>query len=319
MTVSTANNTNDKFLKKVFVDDHELLSFIDFVRECSLIRELDARKLGLQKNYSELPAIRGFGNSSVSPLYRSTISLKLDEVEACVGVLVVDDEFLHTPVLIGQDFTELPFFSLLKYSNRLIFYKSPALDDSSGAGSVIKLASQSYNEVQKVGLVELFTENVAYCGDVYIEGYNCSEPEREYHLHQGVYRINQGKGRVVVTNLRSENLSLPPNTLIARATPVVERKIYNVHRICKDLSAMEPLDQSDIKVGNNVSDQDRDKLYKLLQSYRDCFAMNLSEIGLAKEVEITIDLNNTNSIPTLSFIICGKRTSARYCRGAFAK
>lgn len=294
LTISTINNTNDKFFKKVLVNNHDLLSFIDFGSECTLMRESEAKKLNLPQKFNELPAIKGFGNSSVKPLYKSSITLKLDEVEASIEVLIVHDEFLHTPILVGQDFTELPFVTVLKDSNKLLFYKSPYVSES--LDTVIKLMTQNLTEVNKVELVEIFTEDLAYCGDIHVEGYNCTEPGREYHLHQGVYRIDQGKGHVVVTNLRSEKLTIPPNTLMARASPVVEKNVRYVNRICKDLSAMAPLDRDEIKVGNNVRNEDVDKLYHLLQSYRDCFAMNLNEIGLAKDVEMTIDLNDDKPV-----------------------
>lgn len=296
LAISTFNNTNDKFYKKVTVNGHDLLSFIDFGSECSLMQETEAKKLNLTKNYNALPAIRGFGNATVSPVYKSSVTLRLDEVEACLEILIVPDEFLHTAIFVGQNFTELPSVTVLKDAEKLLFYKSPVVTESTNQSNIMKLTTFNSVEVQRIGLVLVNTEDPSYCGDIHVEGYDCAEPGREYHLHQGAYRIDEGKGHIVVTNLGQGTLSFSPNLLIARATPIVERKICNVNRICKDLSQIEPLDRNEIQVGKNVSNEDVDKLHKLLQSYRDCFAMNLGEIGLAKDVEMTIDLNDDRPI-----------------------
>ena len=149
----------------------------------------------------------------------------------------------------------------------------------------IKLTTEESIVIQKAGLVEVRTDNPTYCGDVNLEGYSCAE----YHLHKGAYHIDQGKCHLVLTNLKSEELVLAPNTLLARATPFVEKSIYNVNRIHKDLSAMEPLERLEIKVGKDVSDEDVDKLHTLF-SHCDCFAMNLGEIGLTKDVDVTNSL-----------------------------
>lgn len=217
------------------------------------------------------------------------ISLKLDEVEAVIEVLVVNDEFMQTPLLVGQDFTELPFVTVMKDNAKLLFYKS-SCDDAFTSNNYFKLTVTTSTSVQNVDLVEISVGTPSFSGDLYVEGYSCAEPGNEYHLHQGVYRIKEGKGHLVLTNLSLGTLTFEPDSLLARATRFVERDVCHVNRIVKDVSTLEPLQKSDIKVGENVDDKVVDRLFSLLQSYRDCFALDLSEVGCAKDVSMTIDL-----------------------------
>lgn len=223
MTISTSNNGNDKFYKKVIVDGQTLVAYIDFGSECTLFRESDARKLNLSRILTELPAIKGFGNSSVIPLYKSLISLKLDKIEARIEVLVVHDEFMQTPLLIGQDFTELPFVTVMKDNTKLFFYKSPS--DLQGQDTTVKLIVSKPSQFERVGLVEVYTEDPSFSSDVYIDGYTCGDPGKEYHLHQGTYSIESGKGHLVVSSFANDPFVLEANTILARASPFVEKKI----------------------------------------------------------------------------------------------
>ncbi|KAL4718308.1 hypothetical protein ACJJTC_008649 [Scirpophaga incertulas] len=74
----------------------------DFGSECSLMRDSDAQKLNLSKDFSNLPVLKGFGNSVVVPHYKSNIFVKIDEVESQIEILVVKDEFLQCPLLIDR-------------------------------------------------------------------------------------------------------------------------------------------------------------------------------------------------------------------------
>lgn len=288
MAISTQNNTNDKFFKKTEIDGRSFVAYIDFGSDSSLIRETDAQCLGSQKCFSNLPAIKGFGNSTVIPICKTVVNVKIDEIEAEIELLVVSDEFLSTPLLLGQDLTELPFVTVIKDYNRLFFYKNP--HNCFNPNEKLNLTVVDAVEVAKVGLVAVTTSNPDFSGDIYLEGYTCGEPGRECRLHQGAYRIDCGRGHVVITNLMLEPLSIQPKTLIARATPFVEKEIRCVNRIYRDVTTLEPLEKSEINVGQDISEHMFDRLYQLLQSYRDCFALSLCEIGCISSTEMHIDL-----------------------------
>lgn len=57
-----------------------------------------------------------------------------------------------------------------------------------------------------------------------------------------------------------------------------------------DVATLEPLDRTTINIGDTLDNKYVVRLYDLLQSYRDCFAENLCEVGCAVDVEMHIEL-----------------------------
>lgn len=289
LTISTDKDNNNKFFKSITINDQKFVAYIDFGSECSLMRESVAQHLNLPKTSTKLPIIKGFGHSAITPIYKTFIDLKLDEIEASIEILVVEDSLLHAALLVGQNFTELNYVTVFKDSSSLIFYKSPGRDINNHSNA-LKLMVSHATVVPKSGLIEVSASDVYFSGDVYVEGYSNSLPGKEYHLHQGAYHIDKGTCHLNITNLTTDVLTIPANTTIARAIPFVEREVFNTNKIYQDISKLQPLDKSEIKVGPEVDSIILDELYQLLQSYRDCFALNLSEIGCANAVELKISL-----------------------------
>lgn len=296
---STVPRSNNKFFKKVVVDGVALEAYVDFGSDCSIMKISEAMKLGLTGSTEELPIIKGFGNSTIKPRFKSVVDTKIDEVEARLEVLVVDDEYLHIPMLIGQNFTELPSVTVLKSNENLFFYFSPiqANNKTSQFDDTIKLYVHRYTKVERGGLVEVYAEN-SYTGDVYSEGNTRLGPNQEYHLHQGCYKLVNGRGFVFVTALANFPIEFNAKTLIARVKPAVETDILpstisaNRTNSCR----IQPLDRTAIKVGQQVDSSTFDRLYELLQKYRTCFATNLSELGCTTEAEMTIELHDKRPV-----------------------
>ncbi|KAL4712860.1 hypothetical protein ACJJTC_011930 [Scirpophaga incertulas] len=226
-----------------------LQAYIDFGSECTLIRDSDARDLKLNKIFTELPVIKGFGNSMVFPIYRSNANLKLDEVETCAELLVVNDEFMQSALLIGQNVTKLPNVSVYKDNNCLQFYQSPSFGGEDRITKCLKIRILSDNEIQMSGLIEAVTVDPNYSGDIFIEGYCNSEPSKEYYLHRGAYRVDNGKCLLGVTNLSHEKLILlKKGNLIARATPIIEKAVKHISKLSTELPNYEPILIADIKI-----------------------------------------------------------------------
>lgn len=295
LKIDIGKKGNDKFFKTVTVDDQTLGAYIDFGSECTLLSESNAESLNLKREFDSIPVVRGFGQASVVPLYKSCVTLKVDEVEAEVEVLVVEDSHMQTAMIIGQNFTELPCVTVLKNSKRLTFYKSPSTDSLSCTDSSLKLHVSNSVQVLKIDVVPVHAE-CDFTGDVYIEGYNSVESGKEYCLLQGAYHISNGKGEVVISNMSHHAVNLERDTLVARAIPFIEQDICQVNRIQVDTSSLEPLNKNDVKTGPGLSTEQADRLYSLLQNYRDCFATKLDEIGSAVDFEMQIDLMDTKPI-----------------------
>ncbi|XP_048482812.1 uncharacterized protein LOC125489788 [Plutella xylostella] len=292
LKIDVSNKANDKFFKVIPVNNKTFEAYIDFGSECSLIRQTDANALQLTKNYDGLPVVRGFGNSSIHPLYKSHVTIKIDEVDASIEILVISDEIMPTSIIVGQNFTELPFITVLKNSDRLTFYKSPSCNPftSETDEAPLKLYIAEPTEVTETSIVTVQAGDSTYTGDVYIEGYCSVVSGREFGLFQGAYHLANGKGNLIITNLASGAVKFDIGTLIARAVPFLERDSCQMNRIVTNAADLEPLKREDVKIGEGLETEIVDRLYSLLQDYRDCFATNLNEIGCVKDVEMHIEL-----------------------------
>ncbi|CAH2216071.1 jg26524, partial [Pararge aegeria aegeria] len=295
LKIDCYNESNAKFFKSVLINDRTFKAYVDFGSECTLLRKTDAEVLNLVKNFDNVPVVKGFGQSSVIPLYKTTVSARIDEIESDIEALVVDDVYMQTSLIIGQNFTELPFITVLKDSSTLTFYKSPSLALSEDPKGILKLYITNRIQVSKTSFVPVHS-GCDFTGDVFIKGYSAVEIGKEFHLLQGAFSISNGKGVVIVTNLSPSPVTLEPNVLIARSIPFNEQKVSQISRIVKDSSTMEPLNKDDIQTGPGLDSDQIDRLYLLLQNYRDCFATKLNEIGCTVDVEMKIDLADNKPI-----------------------
>lgn len=295
LKIDSFNNSNEKYYKTVLCNDNLFKAYVDFGSECTLIRKTEAELLNLPKHIDKIPVIKGFGQSSVVPFYWSKVNLKIDEVESNTEVLVIDDIYMQTPMLIGQNFTELPYVMVLKDYSKLTFYQSPSLNSIDKCGALLKLYVMNTVEVSKTSIVPVYA-NSNFTGDIFIGGYVSIQSGREFCLLQGAFNICNGKGEVVVVNLSPLTITLKKDFMIARSIPFTEQKVCQVNRILRDAFRMEPLNKDDIKIGPGLTNEQIEKLYNLLQNYRDCFAVNLGEIGCAVDVEMKIELTDNKPI-----------------------
>lgn len=285
--------SNQKFYKTIAVDNTLLQAYVDFGSDCTLIRFSDAKKLGLDEDNANVPIVRGFGNSSIRPLFKSVINAKLDDIEARLEVLVVSDKYLHTSVLLGRNFTELPNVMVLKDKESLYFYNSPFQAANVEANGKISLFVANTTLIKKGGLIEVNSNENDSC-DVYLEGDTRLNPNQEYRLHSGCYRLDKGKGFVFVTALTNTPIALEGKSLLARVKPAIECKTLEINSE-KDTNP-QPLDKNEIKIGSNLDQNQFERLYKLLQKYRSCFATSLNELGCTKEAEMNIELNDNKPV-----------------------
>ncbi|KAL4718177.1 hypothetical protein ACJJTC_019308 [Scirpophaga incertulas] len=120
----------------------------------------------------------------------------------------------------------------------------------------LKIRILSDNEIQMSGLIEAVTVDPNYSGDIFIEGYCNSEPSKEYYLHRGAYRVDNGKCLLGVTNLSHEKLILlKKGNLIARATPIIEKAVKHISKLSTELPNYEPILIADIKIGTEVDNE----------------------------------------------------------------
>ncbi|XP_047040784.1 uncharacterized protein LOC124645082 [Helicoverpa zea] len=122
--ISDHNDAGDKYLKIVSVDGISFNAFIDFGSECCSIRVSDFKRIGDTYDTNNLPHLRGFGGSLVQVLGKRLVNVMVDEVEAEVELLIVPDNAMQVPVMIGQTFTEQRHITVFKTSDTLTMLRT---------------------------------------------------------------------------------------------------------------------------------------------------------------------------------------------------
>lgn len=281
---------NEKYFKTAFVNGVAFEAFIDFGSECSMIKSSEFAKLNVSYRTSNLPMLRGFGNSFVQVLGRCEVLIAIDGVEANTELFVVPDGSMQKPLLVGQSFTEQPHVIVYKTCDRLeMFQHIGNCEDI----DVLKVKLFCKNEIAVSGLtiVEVYCEPV-YEGEVYVEGGSRLISDVGFSVATGLFSIDAGGLAEVVVNVPSgSKVTLPAGYLIARGQVIKgcpNLQVMNVSASNRPFSAIEA---NDVRVGE-LSCSEKDQLLELLNRFRACFAFSLAELGKTTAGEMTIKLND---------------------------
>lgn len=296
LCVRDENTDNDKFYKSVKVNGKEKQAYIDLGSRCTLVRETDAKEVLGEWDICDTTVLQGFGNSTVKPLGRGLALIEIGDVRAEIDILVVPDQYLQTDLLIGHTFTEQPNVIMLKTNDELIFVQSPDCVDEE-----IKLKLYVDNECTVAAhctqSVNVRTED-EYSGGLYIQYSHRNGLDRDYIILPGIYNFECGKGYIMLSNVSDSDMKLTGDMLITRGHKYTEINTEYVG-ITKETNTnrYDPLPLNEVKVGIELDSEQRERFYALLEKYRDCFAMNLSELGETNLTEMHINL--TDNVPVV--------------------
>ncbi|CAH0726897.1 unnamed protein product, partial [Brenthis ino] len=154
----------------------------------SLIRMSDVESLNVEWiPDNSIPPLIGFGNSMVKPIGKFLATVKIDHASALVELVIVPDEVLKEPLLIGRSFTEQPHIMVEKDNVMLKIFSNEI------APTRIKynLNCSKDTIIDGLTLVE-FSTDPSFTGDVYIEGSNRFKNGEEHYLVQGLFSIVNG-------------------------------------------------------------------------------------------------------------------------------
>jgi hypothetical protein len=308
--ILSKDGSHDVYTKSVKMCGKDKLAYVDFGSKCSLIREATVVDLELPISNDNLPTIKGFAFGSTKPLGRVRFSIRVDFVKAIIDAFVVDDIFLNTDILIGQNLTELPEVIVNKSNSSLILY-SIKLDMNK-----TEIYVKANVSLSGARTVEVYC-NLDYTGYLYIPGNTSFKTGKEVIVMQGVYYFDKGFGRIMVINFSNCDVVLEQAKLLARSRllPLTkdeesqqrnhELKV-NMVEISKGDSSTNidiPLDNSKsditldmLNVGTSVTEPQKQRLLNLLREYRDCFALNLSELGTTPISEMHIKLSDESPV-----------------------
>lgn len=295
----TNSNPNDKFVKTVVVSGTTLDAFVDFGSEVTLIKQSVATKLGYEHN-GVTSAMRGFGNSLVHSLGSTPLTISIDGVAATVNCKVVEDHLLDRPMLIGQSYSEQPHVVVVKDSTKLQFLdvgtEVPS-DCYSEEKQSIRVRVVEFTRLYGSASVRAATE-VEFSGNVLLDTKVVGKPTEQYVVLGGVHEVKRGRLNVTVTPCSIPCL-LQKNFVFSRTERIEEvRRVVMGPTTPTDSEGKIAcqFDECHVKLGNNVSEQDKTKLLQLLQRYKHCFAFDLADLGCTDVTQMQIELNSDRPV-----------------------
>ncbi|KAL4702414.1 hypothetical protein ACJJTC_003396 [Scirpophaga incertulas] len=244
--------------------------------------------------YSERSCGRPGGQSGKDRTTRSSghaeeSNEKFDGIAADFELIIVPDDAMQVPLLIGQNFTEQRHILTKKTSDLLEFSSLESIENSN---SKLKLFCKNKISISGLTIVEIYLDDPRFTGELYVEGSVRYIGYKRYSVMSGLYHIEQGHGCIAVSCTPSSKLILHENSLIARgriAHHENEKVVLNCY-------SQRPIVESDINVESNIESKYKQQLLDLLNNYRECFAFDLKELNITRVGDMKIDLNDTEPV-----------------------
>lgn len=267
-------------------------AFVDLGSTCNLIREGDARRMGLKCDKSKGNTIRGYGGGLVTSRGTLDLELEIDNVKINTKATVVPDSVQSTPLLIGHPVSERTDVAIFKDESMLtLFRKLPGDEVIQDNHRKVGLWPKDTIVIPKgfwCNVPVIVEENIE--GDLYVEASIRSQEGREYCIPHVILQIDRHVPPVVpVVNLSENDIELPCKNPIARGWPCSQENKSEERVFRINVEKIPPLTVEDITVGP-ITNNDKKRLLSLINKYRECFAKSIDEIGCAKSVEISIEL-----------------------------
>lgn len=244
----------------------------------------------LEINYNPTTEfIRGYGGGVVRALGETgPISLRIGECNVEVTLLVVPDSVQEVPLLVGQPFTEHEQVMVIKDAKTLSFLKCPKSTKNKKAlinlrATIIPPKYIGYIECQGDGQEELYVP----------ESVRLRENEEAYIPDCIIGCNGETCYKIPLINLGNKDIIIQPGKLIARgiSCKLETGEINSIQR-----QKMAPLSKEQINWGSSLTPMEVEELMRLINEYRDCFAVDLKEVGCTAGAELKIDLTSEEPV-----------------------
>ncbi|KAF9411146.1 hypothetical protein HW555_010008, partial [Spodoptera exigua] len=237
----------------------------------------------------------GFGNSFVAVLGRINVQIEIDGVGAYTELLLVPDDAMKMPLMIGQTYTEQPHILIHKTCERF-----DILLNLTNVVTNNKISLHSLESVIVSGLtiVKVYT-NPKFTGVLFVEGGLRTKNGVHHYIPTGIYEFNElGEGTIVINGLNSKTFSVVKDDLVARGKIAYEETKRDILRVMAQdhQSQSRPITLSDLHIGNNLDESTSNDLLLLLNRFRNCFAFSLSELGNCQISEMSISLQDNDPV-----------------------
>ncbi|XP_064479068.1 uncharacterized protein LOC135392282 [Ornithodoros turicata] len=307
-----SETSNAKYFMEAKVNGNSVRSYLDLGSQCVTLRESDASRMQLKYEKLNKPyTINGYGSGQIVPLGETRVSLEVDQATAEVDVYIVSDDAQRIPLLIGHPFTEQNHITIVRRRNVVRVFEEPLtenLDADEESLMNMKIPDLPQRRVNLwsaeatvipsgyVGFVQLQAPSDLAAGDVFIEAQFRPQANSESCIPRCVISIDDTHSSCVpVMNLSARDLHIRQNEVVVRGDSCTETR-EPVEELKSNLCCERSLvDFSQVNIGPCVPPKQRDNLLTLLEKYRNCFAVEVSEIGCTDAVEMKLEL--TTDIP----------------------
>ncbi|KAL0902831.1 hypothetical protein ABMA27_000613 [Loxostege sticticalis] len=294
--IKIAGNLDEKYILPVAVNEKPMTCYVDLGSQSTLIRYSNFKELGIAHNQNDLPSLKGFGNSLIEPIGKAVVRIQVQSVKALVEVLVVPDELLKHPILLGHTFTEQAGVVIIKTDEHLVFQNKPDIDILPGDENQKLSLTIDYDvTVSSINMipVRVVDVNIPDTVKFYVRGSIRNIGDNSYFIMPGLYTMNQGKGHVMAVNLNSQEVTLKQGQLLTRAYVGKEKDFVDIRIIeCNKQDII----KKELVTGEGLNVEDRTRLENLLIEYSSCFSFGLSDLGLTNLTEMSITLKDSTPV-----------------------
>lgn len=277
---------NNKYFMNAEMNGHGVRVFVDFGSSAMLIKKKTADTLQLKYD-NKKTYLKGYGGGVVESIGTTgDVAIKLDECEVILPLLVVPDDKQEVDAIIGQPFTEHKGVTVYKTDRKLRFIKNVPGKDYILQAKMDTLVPSNY-----VGYVDC-TGNLT--GEIYLDESIRLREGEEYAIPRCILKIEEDKTcKLPVTNLSSTDLLIKKDQILARGQGCQKEQD---HMLAEPKKKMTPLNSNDVDINKNLSQEQKKQLMQLINSYRDCFAMSLCEMGCAENAKMEICLTSSKPV-----------------------
>ncbi|KAJ8911033.1 hypothetical protein NQ315_017399 [Exocentrus adspersus] len=293
VTCPETTSTNVYYFIDCVINGSPLRGYVDSGCGAVTIKASDAEKLCLQRELT-MARLVGYGGGSVFVNAKTSINLTVDLVTVNVVALIVPDHVQSVSVIIGQPFINHDQVIVFIHGHQIRLFSADT--DNIVLPNIAQLPSKKVSLCAKettvipachMGHISVYSND--YSNDVYVDLQSRNWPGRFHIIPRCIVNL-ENECYVPVFNVSNQDICYEKDKIVAR-THACFKETADMSFQCMTLSndkIFQPFEFEDVEkqLNHALSDLDRRKILNLLNNYRDCFAVNLKEIGKNDEKEI---------------------------------
>ncbi|KOB74422.1 Uncharacterized protein OBRU01_03945 [Operophtera brumata] len=219
-------NTSLKYKIPIKVDSKLTNCIVDLGSEGTLIRISEAERLQLKWQEVNGPRLKGLGNVTYLPIGMLRTKVEVQGItEHNVPILVVDDQAIPCPLLLGHTFTERPYIKIVKTDTDVIFQKTKQHVTVKCPLVCEHAVTIGINEIKPVSV----KCNNEYTGTIYVHGNIRHALKREHYLLPGEYMLKEGTDTISTTQTSLPEIRSEASDLI-REQQLKDKEAFDKHR-----------------------------------------------------------------------------------------